>query len=152
MFFLPWHPKMPVTPLFPRFVTGTFMFARALFRQLSRAVFKPKSKRIFEFLRFVTGTFFHGHLFKNCHGQFTDVTGTFSKNVTGKSKSVTGKKITLRVLRNIFELLWLNKIFTNDQFKKGTQILAPATGLLRERDLCMEVFWTCFYYRRPASL
>ena len=30
---------------------------------------------------------------EKCHGHFTEVTGTFSENVTGKSKIVTGKKI-----------------------------------------------------------
>ena len=37
-------------------------------------------------------TFCHGHFFEKCHGHFTEVTGTFSKNVTGKSKNVTWEK------------------------------------------------------------
>ena len=62
VFFSPWHPKVPVTQNFVNFVTGTFDFSRADFRKLSRA-----------------GQNFHGHFFRNFHGQVGNFTG-ISKN------------------------------------------------------------------------
>ena len=61
-FFSPWHPKVPVTHNFVNFVTGTFDFSRADFRKFSRARLK-----------------FHGHFFRNFHGQVGNFTG-ISKN------------------------------------------------------------------------
>ena len=109
--FSPRNPKVPVTP---RFVTSNLLVSRALFRKLSRVIYcfhGHKKKDLFIFVIFWN---FWGHFlsralfFEKSYGQFTDITGTFSKNIRGISKKITKKKNTEtpHTRKTFYKLTW----------------------------------------------
>ena len=66
-FFLPWHPKVPVTQLFLNFITGSFCFFTCILSKI------------------VTGMAdnFTGFFFQNFHGQVGKVTGILKNSCHG---------------------------------------------------------------------
>ena len=83
---------------------GHFSFVTGIFWPILSRATRPVSRAKF-------GVFCHGHFYK--------VTGTFSTNVTGKPKSVTGKKKNT-VLGAVFRfwIIWLKLFAVSDQFQK----------------------------------
>ena len=56
------------------------------------------------------------------HGHFFDVTGIFSKNVTGTKKNVTGKKTLEGTCSVLLQQVNKNKEWIKDKLLRGTVV------------------------------